>query len=1082
MSNLAIGHSKPSFWVKKIALSLVVLLFVQTGMSKTLADFKGELDRVNKSIDVTRKKMREIKDVSFLPDLYFVLAELYVDKARYLYTMAREKNKKTPIDEIDFTESSLAKKQAIELYQRFIDNFPKHANLDKAYFFMAHEYREMGNHDEMVKIYAKITNEFTSSRYWEEVQIILGDHFLETKKDPKMAEELYLKVLARPTNPFMPNARYKLGWAYINQNKFDEALKAFENVLTIDANISRETLPEIYRKSDVKRDSLLAMVWPYSEVKNLTPEQKVPLNYFEKLAPDRATFIKVLQRLAKRLMLKERTDDALPVYFRLLELQTDLEERLSTVDSFYEAFKKSKKSWPIEDLLEVLTSTLERSRYSPILKAPEKKKIEINFEIYLRDVSTQIQARFKSTKNKAIGERVITAYRNYLQFFPRGKFSNAIRLNLAETFFALGRYAEAGNSYETLSNAPKAKKEFLDSSLQSYALAMKNEDKAVRIDTFQSREGFRTVGNRFLKSFPRDEASPMILFNMARTYYDERDFEKATEFYKRFLKNFPTHKEATTAGQLILDSYNQREDYEGMIKAGKELIADPKITNSEFKKDVKEIVQQAEYRKIQNQTGDPKSKDYAKKLLGFASKYQGSSLGDQALFEAFMSFKNRKDPQAYEPGEQLLLRHGDSKYAKEVVAQMGQMALNTADYRRAAKYFEAFAKKYPQDPSSAELLKSASDFREFLGDFKEAADIHRSRGDLKSTAKQYFQAQDWPRVTQSLSAIRSADLQTNYWNAIAFYRLGQFDSARNYLDKVTQAPAGTAEEKAMAAHSLYLRARFDLRQYENLQLGSGDEAQITKQKAEKLAQLSGVFNRVLSYGNGRWTIAGLYALGRANLEFSEFITQASIPAGLSADQQGQFKQIINQQASSYKAKAQQYFNACIENAQKYEVFTQFALGCRNPETMIVNEAQETQVRARAGDGFPVEAPAIRRQLFDSPRDINLLMRLATSYLSAKDFPTARLILNRVLELDPKNSRAQGWIGVAFLGMNDLVSAAAAFNECLKMNSREPLGLYGMLGLYRNFQFTTKVQQWAPRLKGIPLPTGPIHPWMASTGN
>ncbi|MFN7825388.1 MAG: tetratricopeptide repeat protein [Pseudobdellovibrionaceae bacterium] len=1065
-------------WILVIFQFLVFSANAQIA-DKTLPQLRADLNKIEKSIEITRQKMREVKDVGFVPDLYFVLAELYVDKSRYLYTINREENPDTPINELDFADAQKSKKQAIEIYTRFIENFPKSDKVDKAYFFMAHEYRELGQTEQMVTTYLKLTKDFPKSEFWEESQLILGDYFLETKKDPRMAQDFYQKILERPENPFMPSARYKLGWTYINQTKFYEALLAFEGVLTIDAKISLEGLPEIYKKSDVKRDSLMAMVWPYSEQEKLDPDKANALEYFERLSPNRVTLQKVLLRLAKRLMLKEKVDQAIPVYFRLMEITHNLEDRIATIDSFYEAYRKSKKTWPVEDLIPVIAESLLRIRPSSAVTADEKKKIEKNWEIYLRDFATQMQKRAQASRTESALNQAIAAYDVYLEVFPRSRFANALLLNRAEAYFALRQYARAGYNYESLVRRGQNKKDIFDDAIQSYARALKDSDKLSRLEIIESREGFRDLGQAYVKRFPRDPANAMILFNIGRTFYDERDFAKAVVQFQSFLRSFPAHKEATTAGQLILDSFNQREDYEGMIKAGKELIANRRLSNPQFKADVAEIIKQAEFRKIQDQVGDPRSRDYAKKLLGFAAKYKGTALGDQALYEAFTSLKAKKDPAAYEPGEQLLEKHSDSKYAKEVVAQMGQMALNTADYKRAARYFETYARKYPADASSKDLLKSAAQMRELMGDHKEAAENHRDLGNSEESARQYVLAQDWPRVSQTLAARAPTSLRGNYWLGLALFRQGQRDSSKGYFLRAAQSATSTFEEKTMAAHSLYLLAAIDLKEYQALQLGSGDEAAITKAKSEKLTKLSTVFNQVINYGNGRWTIASLYELGRANEEFAQFLSNASLPPGLNASQQAQFQQLIAQQVTQFRNKSRGFFKSCTDNAEKFEVFTSFVKGCQSQGQVIVDEAVEERSMARASDTAPTESRAIRGQLFDQPRNVKLLVQLGESYVKVRDYAMARLIFSRALEIQAKNSQAMAWIGVTLMYLNDLESASEQFKATLKVNSREPLALYGLAALYKQFGFSVKSSQALGRIKGLPKPMGPVHPWMVA---
>jgi len=1040
--------------IKLLVFALLLLSFsAQAQEEKSLNQLQAELGKIEKSIEITRKKMKDVRDVNFLPDLYFVLAELHVDKSRYLYTINRQKNKDTPMNELDFSDSLKAKKQAIEVYQRFIETFPKSVNIDKAYFFMAHEYRETGNFEEMIKNYMKIIKEYPQSSFWEETQLIMGDYFLETKKDPKMAKEFYQEILERPQNPFMPLARYKLGWCQINESKFHEALLSFEGVITIDSKIALDKLPDIYKKTDVKRDALLAMVWPYSEEKEYDAFRANALDYFEKLSPNRPTLLKVLNRLSKRLMLKEKVEMAMPVYFRLLEITNDLETRIEIIDKFYLAFKKSKKAWPLEDLPEDLLATLIRVRHSDFLKSPEKAKIEKNYEIYIRDFATRLQQKAKRTQKEEDYVNAIKGYEAYLFAFPKAKFSSAILLNIAESYFAIKKYARAGYKYEELTRKVSKSKNISDSAIQAFALALKNPDKLSKLELAEAREGFRAVGLQFIKSYTGDKANPMILFNIARTYYDERDFEKSVIYFNKFIDIYPTHKEVTTAGNLILDSYNQREDYEGLIKAGKTLIANRKLNNPQFKADVTEIVKQAEYRKIQNATGDPRSRGYAQKLLEFASKYKGSSLGDQALYEAFVSLKLKKDPQAYDPGEQLLIKHADSKYAKEVVGAMGQMALNTADYRRASKYFEIFAKKYPQDASSKSLLKNAAQMREFMGDYKEAADNYRILGQTEDVAKQYIMSQDWSSASQTLSARNNGSLKSNYWLGLALYRQGSIGQAKSYLSKAARSGAGTFEEKSMVAHSLYLIAAEALNDFKKIQLGSGqNEGELVKVKTAKLNQLTQQLNQVIGYGNGRWTIASLYELGRAHEEFAQFISNASMPAGLNPAQQAQYKQLIGQQAGQYKQKAKSFFDSCMSNAKKFEVFTQFVKGCQSLGTQAVDEVSEEKILAKAADSYPAEASEIRKKLFDNPRDVKLLMQLASAYYRTQDNAMSRLILSRVLEIQPGNADAEAQMGVVYQAMNDLESAKASYKSALKRNPRNAVAQQGLASLRRQFGF------------------------------
>ena len=155
---------------------------------------RKDLSTVEKSITITKNKMKEFGDISFLPDLYFVLADLYHEKSRLLYEEERIRFPKKNVDDLDLSASRKAKKMAIETYTRFTENYPKDEYVDKAFFNIAMSYRELGQIEDMVQVFIKITKDFPKSKFWEESQLRLGDYFFERKKEYDLALEIYQKI------------------------------------------------------------------------------------------------------------------------------------------------------------------------------------------------------------------------------------------------------------------------------------------------------------------------------------------------------------------------------------------------------------------------------------------------------------------------------------------------------------------------------------------------------------------------------------------------------------------------------------------------------------------------------------------------------------------------------------------------------------------------------------------------------------------------------------------------------------------------------------------------------------------------
>ena len=1039
-----------------------------------------DLATVDKSIQITKNKMKEFGDISFLPDLYFVLADLYHEKSRLLYEEERLKNPGKNADDLDTTASRKAKKLAIETYTRFTENYPKDEFVDKAFFNIAMSYRELGQIEDMVNVFIKITKEYPKSKFWEESQLRLGDYFLERKKEYDLALEIYQKILDRPANPYVPFAKYKMGFCYIRQDKFDKALALFESVLLVDSKADENKgLSEELRMTDIRRDSLMALVWPYSEVEKHTEQRKNAAAYFESLAPDRVSLVQVLNKLAKRLVVKSKYDDAVPVYGRLIEITYDLELRLQAINNFYEVYKKSKKPYKVDKIAKVFTTTMSQLRNSGSVSFNDRKAAAANFEVYIRDISTALNKQALETKSADLLNLTADIYEDYLTLYPKSKFYPDIATNLAEIYFTRGNYARAGYFYEQ-SYKKKYNPAVLQSSIKAYGTALLNQEKLQRVELEECRSGYREMGLAFIKANSSSPAAMDIKFNIAKIYYDERRYDVAVNEFQQFIKAYPSNEKSKAAINLIMDTYNQREDYKGLINFGQSIISgrSPASVDAEFKKDIAEIVKQAQYRTLEDKVGDPRSRDYAKKMLAMGQKYKGSQIGDLAIYEAFNSLKKKKDPLVYSAGEQLLEKHADSKYAKEVVGDLGQIAIQSGDFDRAAVYFETFISLYPKDELSRTLLRSSAILRENQGDYDAAYEHYKKLGaSFNKLADLLLRSKKWKQLNQLAISQPKQDIYTNYFIGLSLVRVGERSSAVPYLDKVLKLPAENEEQKTMAAHSLYLRAGDALKDYKQIKFGRGDDAEVTKLKGEKLKVLNDVYDKVIAYGNGKWVIGALYELGQSYKEFADFLGQAPIPKGLPPEVVAQYKQAIQTQSDEYRAKGNQYFKSCLNNAEKYEVFTLFVKGCRSNGDYIVDEAiDEINVRKPAGRSTP-DVQKIRQTLLDKPDQPELVKQLGLIYIRNQDYGMAKLAFNRYLEMSPGSAEATAYLGVIEMYNLDFEKAKNYFKAAQKMEKGTPLSQIGLAAMYKKFGFQQLYSQISSKLPANRKQFTQLHPWI-----
>lgn len=247
---------------------------VTTGLRRNFSAFEvselqEQLRATDKKIAVTTSEIKRVRDTEFLPELYFSLADLYLQKSRLMYLIKVSKNKGVPITEIDFTAEKRPKQEAIDIYQKVYAFFPKSKLRDRALFFKGLELRDIGQSEAMIKTFGQLNQEFPESQNLLEANIILGDYFLEEKKDIEGALEAFRRVIAKDLSAYTPLAHYRIGWCFINQQKYREAVTAFEEAVRTQGLVSRNLsleLPELYRKTDIRREAILSLAVPYVEI------------------------------------------------------------------------------------------------------------------------------------------------------------------------------------------------------------------------------------------------------------------------------------------------------------------------------------------------------------------------------------------------------------------------------------------------------------------------------------------------------------------------------------------------------------------------------------------------------------------------------------------------------------------------------------------------------------------------------------------------------------------------------------------------------------------------------------------------
>src|SRR6185295_8115856 len=162
-----------------------------------LTKLKRDIFKCDKSILETEKLIAKSHSAPYLPDLQFRLAELYVEKSRYVYTLQAESRPEGMKGALISPETKLMKQKAQQLYVRLQKEYPDFHDGDKVTFYLAHEQRELGEFDEMLKTLGELIAKYPKSPLRLESEQILGDYYFD-KADLVEAETHYQAVLEAP--------------------------------------------------------------------------------------------------------------------------------------------------------------------------------------------------------------------------------------------------------------------------------------------------------------------------------------------------------------------------------------------------------------------------------------------------------------------------------------------------------------------------------------------------------------------------------------------------------------------------------------------------------------------------------------------------------------------------------------------------------------------------------------------------------------------------------------------------------------------------------------------------------------------
>lgn len=1023
-----------------------------------IESLKQEAKKLDFAIVTTKRMIQRSRGAEYLPDLYMRLAELYTERARYAWLVVYEQNRARGDRRraIEAPEARLLKNLAVGVYDRMLREFPRYKKHDQALFLLAHEYRELGEFDQMKATYERLIEQHPKSPHRLEAYLVLGDTEFD-KNDLARAEHYYNLVLVEPEGHVHPLARYKLAWVRINKEDCKTAARLFERILRDKATPrGQKLIVATQRKLNIRREALVDLAYCFPEVQG---DKVAAAPYFKELADSSSDYMAAMRRAANRFFIKQMYAQGAAALREVLAAAVADDEAVESARKLYDNVSKGRVYAHAATDVEYLGRVLEERFHDQRLPQKDRDKLAAEFEVYARDIATKAHLAANEAKAPSAYANAAAGYNAYLDYFGQSQtLKRDIEQNRAEALLGAEKPYEAGRAYEKIAQSARdaaTRKQAQLNAVSAYQRALEQGGLS-RLELLGAWGGIRTAGAAFIAENPGDQRVVPVKFSIARSHYDAGDYARSAHLFYALARQYPTTTEAVASGHLALDALRVIEDFETLIALGQRMAAEPRLGDAKFKNEIKDIVAKTVQRQVTELT-IAAGADRDEKLLSMAKRHKGSGLGEQALYNALIVARDRGDiARFYELGDEFVAAYPRSGRRTAVLTALAQVASDRADFAQAARYLDAAYAASPADKESHERLYAAASIHAFLGSQEAAGDIKRLVGKGSGAVDKIDELLVLIARSGNFAALEDVLRSAPASSATAEFLRGYLAFQRNDFDgaaaKLAEVPRARGADSAAGAEAI-AKARFLLGEiaFDNFTGagGSSDLAQTVQQKKDLLGEVDKAYAQAIGSRQATWALAALARVSDAYTRYATFLRELKLPDDLSAEDKAQVKKALESQADDAARRAADLRGRCAKRARELLVFSELVRSCLTGDALPDKIAMFPRAAPKRGSE-PPQAAQLRQALLKDPKGVDKLIKLAELYLGAGDLGMTLLILDRAEELDSRSSDLHNLRGVALQRSGDPDGAYAAFYKAVQMepgNARARLNLAAHLAFY-----------------------------------
>ncbi len=983
-------------------------------------------------------------------DLYFRLAELYVEAYRAAYLLEGKVHEKHLSQGRDdrFTDHSYSKPfltKGIQACNEIVKLKIPYERMDQVYFFLGFNHAELGNRAESAKFYELLVAKYPASVFAGEAYREMAETAFQ-KGDFKKAQMGFEAALKKAQPEARPRILHKLAWTYYRTRQFDRAVDTMKSAIGESGKGGEKFLG---LRDEGLRDLAVFMTE--------TGKVDEAIAYFQSVAGDKNFYPKALERLGKQYERNVEPVKATQVYESLLKTNPDSES----------AFRV---------LVKLVDLDLRRNRHREALKRLDGLKIPKggdtetqlaaqNLRAMIRRTATEHHETFRKKKEKPALSIAEIYYEAYLSSFL-GKDDSRnetpeIRMYLAEVKRDLGKSKEASALYRqvvdssdkryakeagalwtaSLAEAIKASVPADKNALQPSALELEFVDAADQLqealgDTHEGRESALRAAQ--------------VLAGYKKTKSD------AVSRARKIMKRSPKSPQAVTAARLWIQIESEKgpdgdlKDAMDEIRENKALLTADQESGGKLATYIHEQETQLKIGAIAKSEKDKDFKSAAKGYELLASETKERELAEKAYANAMGSYIKEGDADsAVRVSETWLKRFPRTPKATDSLRSAATNFLIQGRFDLSASLFERLGR----ESADMDSIETAARIFEGSGDAASAQRAwsahlslfpkspNRARGVLALAASYEATGRDGDAAKlyeECMSAFK--DLESECGLKLADLYLNNRDEvpARALWEKIG-APKKKGISSPYVGYARFLLAQETEKRakFEPLRLPDANLKKGLAQRLGFLEPLSRAYTSVVDAG-GPWAVAALDRLGRWAYEFAEEVDQIAPPSGADEKKIADFKKNLAAISGPLRQKAIATWKEAYSKALSAEALSPAVpeLADRLADTKQVARAQGFKGRMRlagvsadgGSDGQAAALEKVRERLVKSTQDAGAWVDYGNLLWGQGKPLLAKLAYERSLSLNSKNPAALNNRAVVLLsgdGEENWLTAAEA---------------------------------------------------------